>query len=165
MIFAIGRFINADALASTGQGILGNNMFAYCNNNAVNLVDTTGTLPFGIGPMTVAINDGGEGDGRRWRPSAMKSPPYIPEKYDDSLIKNIKNTHNAAVMWIENNGETIYDVFNWTYSTVSILLTVGSYVANYFGFAFPVPAIVIYVLDGIAVIIWTKDTFDLFLSE
>ena len=36
-------------------------MYAYCNNNAVNLVDTTGTLPFGIGPMTVAINDGGGG--------------------------------------------------------------------------------------------------------
>ena len=34
-------------------------MYAYCNNNAVNLVDATGTLPFGIGPMTVAINDGG----------------------------------------------------------------------------------------------------------
>ncbi len=29
----IGRFINADAFVSTGQGILGNNMFAYCNNN------------------------------------------------------------------------------------------------------------------------------------
>ena len=57
----LGRFINADSYSSTGQGILGNNMYAYCNNNAVNLVDTTGTLPFGIGPMTVAINDGGGG--------------------------------------------------------------------------------------------------------
>ena len=32
---AIGRFINADSYASTGQGILGNNMFAYCLNNPV----------------------------------------------------------------------------------------------------------------------------------
>ena len=40
----IGRFINADAYASTGQGILGNNMFAYCGNNPVNRVDTTGTI-------------------------------------------------------------------------------------------------------------------------
>ena len=31
----VGRFINADALVSTGQGILGNNMFAYCLNNPV----------------------------------------------------------------------------------------------------------------------------------
>ena len=38
----IGRFINADGLVSTGQGILGNNMFAYCLNNPVNRVDPTG---------------------------------------------------------------------------------------------------------------------------
>ena len=31
----MGRFINADAYASTGQGLLGNNMFAYCSNNPV----------------------------------------------------------------------------------------------------------------------------------
>ncbi len=37
-----GRFISADAFASTGQGLLGNNMFAYCNNNPVNCVDPTG---------------------------------------------------------------------------------------------------------------------------
>ena len=38
----IGRFINADGLVSTGQGILGYNMFAYCNNNSVNMVDNNG---------------------------------------------------------------------------------------------------------------------------
>lgn len=32
-----GRFINADAFVSTGQGFVGNNMFAYCNNNPVGL--------------------------------------------------------------------------------------------------------------------------------
>ena len=42
---ALGRFLNADALASTGQGILGNNMFAYCNNNPVNLIDCAGNSP------------------------------------------------------------------------------------------------------------------------
>jgi len=38
----IGRFLNADAYVSTGQGVLGNNMFAYCGNNSVNRVDSTG---------------------------------------------------------------------------------------------------------------------------
>ncbi len=38
----LGRFINADALASTGQGILGNNMFAYCNNNPIIAADPKG---------------------------------------------------------------------------------------------------------------------------
>ena len=39
----IGRFINADSLVSTGQGICGNNMFAYCLNNPVNYIDRDGT--------------------------------------------------------------------------------------------------------------------------
>ncbi|MGM9602723.1 MAG: RHS repeat-associated core domain-containing protein [Faecousia sp.] len=38
----IGRFINADAFASTGQGVLGSNMFAYCLNNPVNFYDSDG---------------------------------------------------------------------------------------------------------------------------
>ena len=38
----VGRFINADAYASTGQGILGTNMFAYCRNNPVGYCDGTG---------------------------------------------------------------------------------------------------------------------------
>ena len=38
----MGRFINADAYASTGQGILGNNMFGYCQNSPVGLSDPHG---------------------------------------------------------------------------------------------------------------------------
>ena len=38
----MGRFINADVFASTGQGLVGNNMFAYCNNNPVNCKDPNG---------------------------------------------------------------------------------------------------------------------------
>jgi RHS repeat-associated protein len=36
------RFLNADSYGSTGQGFLGYNMFAYCNNNPVNCVDPSG---------------------------------------------------------------------------------------------------------------------------
>ena len=38
------RFVNADAYASTGQGIIGTNMFAYCCNNAVNKADSDGQM-------------------------------------------------------------------------------------------------------------------------
>ena len=38
----MGRFVNGDGLVSTGQGLLGNNMFAYCLNNPVNFVDRDG---------------------------------------------------------------------------------------------------------------------------
>ena len=41
---AVGRFINADKYAGTGQGYLGYNMFAYCNNNPVRYVDVSGEL-------------------------------------------------------------------------------------------------------------------------
>jgi RHS repeat-associated protein len=63
-----GRFINADALISTGQGILGNNMFAYCNNNPVNGFDHSGhafhTLDsklIGIGSLHGIVDAGGGG--------------------------------------------------------------------------------------------------------
>lgn len=36
------RFINADGYVFTGQGILGNNMYAYCANNPVNRKDIYG---------------------------------------------------------------------------------------------------------------------------
>lgn len=41
----MGRFLNADAYASTGTGLLGYNMFAYCNNNPVIYTDILGDLP------------------------------------------------------------------------------------------------------------------------
>ncbi|MBO4261711.1 MAG: RHS repeat protein [Clostridia bacterium] len=36
------RFISPDSYVSTGQGIVGNNMFAYCNNNPANMIDLFG---------------------------------------------------------------------------------------------------------------------------
>ncbi|MBQ8215091.1 MAG: RHS repeat-associated core domain-containing protein [Clostridia bacterium] len=38
----VGRFINADGYVSTGQGVSGYNMYAYCGNNPVNRSDSTG---------------------------------------------------------------------------------------------------------------------------
>ncbi len=65
---AICRFINADAYASTGQGIIGHNMFAYCGNNPVNRADSFGeewyhwaigaAIVVGFGILTVATCGG-----------------------------------------------------------------------------------------------------------
>ena len=48
---AMGRFINADGFASTGQGILGNNMFAYCLNSPTQYEDSYGTTAIGVIPI------------------------------------------------------------------------------------------------------------------
>lgn len=40
---SICRFINADVFASTGQGLMGCNMFAYCLNNPIAYMDEEGT--------------------------------------------------------------------------------------------------------------------------
>ena len=63
-----GRFINADALVSTGQGILGNNMCVYCLNNPVNLHDPNGMYNYalcGINDQftTETLLGGGSGSG------------------------------------------------------------------------------------------------------
>ena len=39
------RFINADGYVSTGAGLNGFNMFAYCNNNPVMCFDSSGDRP------------------------------------------------------------------------------------------------------------------------
>ncbi len=38
----LGRFLNADVYPDTGTGVVGTNMFAYCNNNPVMFVDPDG---------------------------------------------------------------------------------------------------------------------------
>ena len=43
----LGRFISADSYVSTGQGILGNNMYTYCLNNPVLWTDYSGTMATG----------------------------------------------------------------------------------------------------------------------
>ena len=40
------RFINADSQLNTVAGVLGYNLFAYCNNNPVKLTDPDGHFPF-----------------------------------------------------------------------------------------------------------------------
>ena len=52
----LGRFISPDCYISTGQGLLGNNMYIYCNNNPVMHVDPTGeSLGFVIACVVVVV--------------------------------------------------------------------------------------------------------------
>ena len=78
----VGRFINADTFVSTGQGILGNNMFAYCNNNPVSRIDISGAASISVTnfdetPWDDMINDnlgmGGSGGGGSFFNSVMRT--------------------------------------------------------------------------------------------
>ncbi|MDE5963953.1 MAG: RHS repeat-associated core domain-containing protein, partial [Eubacterium sp.] len=40
----VGRFLNADIYCDTGTSLLGTNMFAYCENNPTNSVDSNGYM-------------------------------------------------------------------------------------------------------------------------
>ena len=75
-----GRFINADVFVSTGQGILGNNMFAYCNNNPINLSDHSGAIPFADDPFAEAYQQFGA-----WL------SPYV-EKFFTKLFKALSGS-------------------------------------------------------------------------
>ena len=84
-----GRFINGDGYVSTGQGLLGSNMFAYCLNNPVLYCDLSGTRPgvryFGNG--VVGYNDTGTGRIKKSvpQPTVQPSPTAGPAPQSTSV--------------------------------------------------------------------------------
>ena len=53
-----GRFISADVLLSTGQGVLGHNAYAYCLDNPVNMVDDGGSASRDLTQLTAEGKNG-----------------------------------------------------------------------------------------------------------
>ena len=79
--------MNADAYAATGQGFVGNNMFAYCLNNPVNLVDFCGYAAAGA----FRIN----------RRSEKSSPDFFNKlsyTVEDKLVEIIYNDDESVVL-------------------------------------------------------------------
>ena len=79
------RFINADKYAGTGLGFIGSNMFAYCNNNSVTMVDNSGKYP----KYATAMTDSGMG-------GQVHGPDNASKEYDGQKSKefyqHLKNT-------------------------------------------------------------------------
>ena len=76
-----GRFINADGLVSTGTGVLGHNMFAYCDNNPVMYSDPTGTCPIcGLAPCVSCNN------AKKVVPVYNPHKPTLPKKPASSKV-------------------------------------------------------------------------------
>lgn len=51
----IGRFIGADDLLATSCGVLEHNMYAYCNNNPINQMDSSGDISIAIVGLVIGI--------------------------------------------------------------------------------------------------------------
>ena len=58
-----GSFIDAEVFAGTGKDVLGSNMFAYYENNSVNMVDIQGSVP--LRTTNVMMTYGGDGSKTR----------------------------------------------------------------------------------------------------
>ncbi len=88
------RFINADTFVSTGQGVLGYNMFAYCGNNPTNNAD-----PFGT--WTISLVFGADITAFFFGVSVS-----IGIAFDDN--GNIAIQYSESVPNYLNNGETVH---------------------------------------------------------
>ena len=99
----IGRFINADALTSTG-GLLGNNMFAYCANSPVLLCDPNGTasmicLTSGFDDLSQPWKEKPGGGGSYYgRSSSVSHKPNLPEPKKLSFWEFIFNEDEQVVL-------------------------------------------------------------------
>ncbi len=90
----IHRFISADSYTSTGQGFVGYNMFAYCNNNPVIYFDATGSSAMrniGTGADFALYGGGGRYTG---------GIPSSPRTYTASTTKTGSNRKG----WVEVGG-------------------------------------------------------------
>ena len=89
---AIRRFINADGYMSTGQGMLGNNMYAYCLNNPVNNVDSSGEFA-----LTLAL-----GGYALWKLGMFFIGAVVTVAAVDTLVQNPPTFPSISIPKIES---------------------------------------------------------------
>ena len=101
------RFINADSLASTGQGILGTNMFAYCNNCPVAFVDHEG------GYCSYAVQETGAG-GNYYFPEVATSDEKAREFYYAEAKGIVESRKYAgSVISVDIRFDGYYETMTW----------------------------------------------------
>ena len=115
----MGRFLNADALVSTGQGVLGNNMFAYCLNNPTKYSD-----PFGNTPVekstTYCYFSGGIGND-----SPFAKYCELMEKFKNAGVELYFSKESALNAWIN-----VYLPLSEEYEYVTFLYSIQTYMGT-----------------------------------
>ena len=125
-----GRFVNADGYVSTGTGMLGYNMFAYCNNNPVMNVDPTGDFPWLalIAVAALIVTTLSFSSCSAPVENTTKNISVEAEKFDtvEDAVRDFGNNYfydsirsdqeYGTIIYEEQEGDQIY----YTYSVVSI---------------------------------------------
>jgi RHS repeat-associated protein len=123
----VGRFISADALLSTGQGILGYNMYAYCGNNPVSRSDSTGMFwkeigdffkdTFGAGSSTV-------------HQEKAESNAIVPDPWPVTIKQGVKTTTTISEHGNSSKPISVYAQGRsdkWEASSVGLKVNVGNF--------------------------------------
>ena len=134
---AICRFINADSYVSTGQGILGCNMFAYCGNNPMKYSDYAGFYPLQVAFdfLDTWLNGDGEdqhySEGSRIVKQLKKSKKmqsFIDSAIDKYIAGQTAPTTKTGEFTSEEDGYELYlstQQFDYTITVVKETRTVG----------------------------------------
>ena len=106
------RFINADSFASTGQGFLGTNMFAYCNNCPTIYEDPSGHA---LRSNLALICDGGSGKTEPRYISDQDLPGIAPTLFG---LSNVGRSGCGAVATYNalqtlNSGTSLNDIISY----------------------------------------------------
>ena len=132
------RFINADSYQSTGQGFVGTNMFAYCNNSPVDLYDPSGNAA-GKSFLTV-MEDCAGGRPReldpngiyQYAPNGTEALLLYESPYDSRANLTRKVTYLSPTQTREYVENLAYSNFIGTSSPEKMLGGIaGSYLLNY----------------------------------
>ena len=119
------RFINADGFASTGQGFLGYNVFAYCKNSPVKHVDASGDV------VSVAVILGITGlvalcSSLVWlsTPSGQKAlnetQKLIAETYSEVKQVVIDYAENTSIDPNETRNHSVYVLYDSSHDVVYV---------------------------------------------
>ena len=85
----IGRFISVDGYVSTGQGLLGCNMFAYCSNNPITKSDSSGEFWLTATICGIAV----------WKICAVIVAAVVTAVATDIAVKNMSTSSWETTRW------------------------------------------------------------------
>ena len=159
------RFINADGYVSTGQGLLGNNMFAYCLNNSVVNEDSSGSIPMqckiyseGGGTASVTSSRQKQNNGFFGAGITTVVQTQITRNNDFSLIEMVTVTsgsYSTKTIYEAGSSSNPVSVYargradNWIVSSAGAKINVGDFTLN-----------ISFGLDNIGITGYVKNTIE-----